>query len=409
MSQELKHGILLKKVQKYFKENPEKNSALLKFNSGNITTHWNVTKNGKKLQITEVNSARSSFVIKEDEDQERQIAKLPWAFGAPNGGIHGGDDRAPGTKPARSLAKKPPAFGTKTDVDAQPYGAQSAQAKTGVGGKPVEPEPIPADRLAGAKKAAQAVRGTTPPHPHYMSKAREKQNAKAPPPLPGSAGRGGFAYSSAEKKVNAINQQPKDNNKQSMDKIIQALSDEEYKAYFGTKKPKITPPPLPGKKPVEYPRSGTQIVPKTEAKRTFRIKLKEDDKPEKKEKKKKDDEPKDKKAQPKMDLKAKEPQGLDAEVPEPEAPEAAPPEDAPQEVPQADAPTGAEKEKSGEEAAVAERLSGQTIQTASVDVDESGGEVSLQLVGVKVPATITWTNGGRVVFNFKGRPYVLRR
>ncbi len=85
--------------------------------------------------------------------------------------------------------------------------------------------------------------------------------------------------------------------------------------------------------------------------------------------------------------------GLDGGEESPEAPEA---------------PTE-EPEKKGEEAVVSDRLAGQTIKNASVELQPHGGSITLELVGTKIPASLSWDTSGKVVFTFKNRPYILRR
>ncbi len=87
-----------------------------------------------------------------------------------------------------------------------------------------------------------------------------------------------------------------------------------------------------------------------------------------------------------------DPGGLDAEeTPAPEEPVAAP------------------EQPKGEEAVVSDRLSGQTIKNASVELKAHGGAITLELVGTKIPAVLSWDSSGKVVFTFKNRPYILRR
>lgn len=63
----LKNGILLKRAKRFFKENPDRNSAILKMSIGNVDTHWNVCRQKNQLNITEINSSKQKFVFKEDE------------------------------------------------------------------------------------------------------------------------------------------------------------------------------------------------------------------------------------------------------------------------------------------------------------------------------------------------------
>jgi hypothetical protein len=68
-----------------------------------------------------------------------------------------------------------------------------------------------------------------------------------------------------------------------------------------------------------------------------------------------------------------------------------------------------EKQKTEEEFIVKKRLTGQTIKDASIDIDSNGGKLTLTLVNTNIPAEIKWTNSGKVVFDFKGRKYHIRR
>jgi hypothetical protein len=131
---------------------------------------------------------------------------------------------------------------------------------------------------------------------------------------------------------------------------------------------------------------------------------KDDNKKEKKKDDKKDSPKKEKgiEIKPQKDVPGApegDPAGLEDPVEEPaEAEPVAPPED----------PGIPTPEKSPEEAVVSQRLSGQTIKNATVQLRPNGGMVNLELVGMKIPASIQWDSSGKVIFNFKNRPYILR-
>lgn len=67
------------------------------------------------------------------------------------------------------------------------------------------------------------------------------------------------------------------------------------------------------------------------------------------------------------------------------------------------------RQKSEEEFALQKNLTGQTIRNANVELDANGGSLTLDLVNTKIPAELKWSNTGEVTFNFKDRPYTIRR
>lgn len=66
-------------------------------------------------------------------------------------------------------------------------------------------------------------------------------------------------------------------------------------------------------------------------------------------------------------------------------------------------------ERTDEEMVLMQGLKGQTIREADIDLNASGGTLTLALVSVENPIQLIWNNEGRVVFNFKGRPYTLKK
>lgn len=71
--------------------------------------------------------------------------------------------------------------------------------------------------------------------------------------------------------------------------------------------------------------------------------------------------------------------------------------------------TNATKQKSEEEMVLINSLKGQTIKSSDIELQPGGGTLTLDLVSVLSPVKLHWNNEGRVVFDFKNRPYVLRK
>lgn len=65
--------------------------------------------------------------------------------------------------------------------------------------------------------------------------------------------------------------------------------------------------------------------------------------------------------------------------------------------------------KSMEQDVLEKRLGGQTIRQASIEMKSDGGALVLDLLTTSMPARIEWDNGGKIVFMFKDRPYVIRK
>lgn len=64
---------------------------------------------------------------------------------------------------------------------------------------------------------------------------------------------------------------------------------------------------------------------------------------------------------------------------------------------------------SAEAMAFSNSLKGHTIRSANIELKPDGGLITLDLVSVESPSEIAWNNSGKVVFNFKDRPYLLRK
>ncbi len=65
-------------------------------------------------------------------------------------------------------------------------------------------------------------------------------------------------------------------------------------------------------------------------------------------------------------------------------------------------------QKTAEEKAIS-KLAGQTIKSASVDVDEGIVRLSLNLAGSNIPASFIVEKNGKVIFSFKGQKFVIKK
>ena len=65
------------------------------------------------------------------------------------------------------------------------------------------------------------------------------------------------------------------------------------------------------------------------------------------------------------------------------------------------------KFRTEEQMLLTKSLIGQTIKAADIDIQPGGGVLTLDLVSVSAPTQLKWFNNGKVVYNFKGRPYVI--
>ncbi len=54
-------------------------------------------------------------------------------------------------------------------------------------------------------------------------------------------------------------------------------------------------------------------------------------------------------------------------------------------------------------------LTGQTIKAADIEIKPGGGILTLDLVSVENPVKLKWFNNGKVVYEFKDRPYVIKK
>lgn len=67
------------------------------------------------------------------------------------------------------------------------------------------------------------------------------------------------------------------------------------------------------------------------------------------------------------------------------------------------------KFRTEEQMLLTKSLTGQTIKAADIELKPGGGVLTLDLVGVTSPVKLAWLNNGKVVYNFKGRPYVIKK
>jgi hypothetical protein len=67
------------------------------------------------------------------------------------------------------------------------------------------------------------------------------------------------------------------------------------------------------------------------------------------------------------------------------------------------------KNHSAEEALLVKCLIGQTIRDADIETSSNGGKLSLGMVSLKNPIELEWFNNGKIILNYKGRPYTISR
>jgi hypothetical protein len=67
------------------------------------------------------------------------------------------------------------------------------------------------------------------------------------------------------------------------------------------------------------------------------------------------------------------------------------------------------KFRSEEQMVLTKSLTGQTIKAADIDLRPEGGILSLDLVSTETPAQLKWFNNGKVVYVYKGRPYLIKK
>lgn len=67
------------------------------------------------------------------------------------------------------------------------------------------------------------------------------------------------------------------------------------------------------------------------------------------------------------------------------------------------------KFRTEEQMLLTKSLTGQTIKAADIELKPGGGVLTLDLVGVTSPVKLAWLNNGKVIYNFKGRPYVVKK
>ncbi len=97
---------------------------------------------------------------------------------------------------------------------------------------------------------------------------------------------------------------------------------------------------------------------------------------------------------------------------EPQSPEVSNPSDTSLETPSDSQDSNVEmlpKFRTEEQMILTKSLTGQTIKAADIELKPGGGVLTLDVVGVLAPVKLAWLNNGKVVYNFKGRPYLIKK
>ena len=68
-----------------------------------------------------------------------------------------------------------------------------------------------------------------------------------------------------------------------------------------------------------------------------------------------------------------------------------------------------DQDATAKDAVVQDRLKGQTIRTANLEIKDDGGAFVMDLISSQLPCRIEWNNNGRIVFNYKDTKYVIRK
>ena len=449
----IKHGILLNKAKKFFESFPERTSTILKMKVGNVDTHWNVVRQKGQLQITEINSNKNSFVIKEDEKTN----------------VGGKDEK-------------------------KPYLHDPDQK---VAGKAVKPDPfkpgntIPARSGWGGDKHQKDVRKSIKANPPQMPSATKSLN---------NLFSTGPQYQQAQTKMKGIRGTAKsDFEPDVIKRASQSLSDQEFGQFYGfTKqsalKRQSSPPPMPsrikkaGTIPYDgngpYHKGGAPLEPEKDLEKhgketTLANSAKHKGKVIKEASpafskisaafmeymSKQNDhvaqsnfintisrekmglvnqQEKDSvaaiesqylgqatkatdastKQTPLVGMQQKQQQAIrkpltqgverkyrvvmkeaDGEVKDTQDPSGLPNQNTPEEVPEQQP---VEPQKTAEENSI-NKLAGQTIRSAGFESDENGNKLSLELAGQHIPATLEWNKTGKIIFSFKGARYTIKK
>jgi hypothetical protein len=71
--------------------------------------------------------------------------------------------------------------------------------------------------------------------------------------------------------------------------------------------------------------------------------------------------------------------------------------------------TALPKFRTEEQMLLTKSLTGQTIKAADIEIKPGGGILTLDLVSVENPVKLKWFNNGKVVYDFKNRPYLIKK
>ncbi|MDP3763677.1 MAG: hypothetical protein Q8Q92_03450 [bacterium] len=440
---EIKHGILLKKARKFFEQYPDRSSAILKMKVGNIDTHWNVQRQKGQLQITEINSSKNSFLIKEDETNAGK-PKKPFLYDPDqkSGGVKPKDNpfvvghTLPASRPGmrdkhqhavqKSIQTNPrPGLPTGHQSKTSP-GYQAANMKMAsvmsAAGKtdPRDPETIKKavkhlsdqefqDFYGGSKQAllkpqASGTRRGQPfsrSHPARVKKAGMQQY----PPERAKA----FGETQKHPSKKVIKEASLAFSKISVAYVEYMIKQNDHIAQsnmnntYNREKPKLTDPKeieqadliakqiglgeLTSK--IDASTKQTPLAP-TQAQKALKAPVVARHPGQL-------NQGVERKYRVVLreadgDIKGIDHAG-DVEQPDGEVPAEQPP---------------AEPQQTSEEKAIG-KLVGQTIKGASFESDVDTGILSLELAGTHQPATLEWNKGGRTVFTFKGQKFVLKK
>lgn len=438
----VKKDVLFRKIQEYFSKNPKKQSAIFHSDLGE-NTYWSVKREGKSYRITEVITKRESFVVEAPQDDKTGVGGKP--LYNPNGPQP--QKSASGTKftnppnavgpTGTKVLRKPEPMdggGAHKPVDPAKAQAYTQRIKDMLKWQPNDPNSEFSKSLHQTKDLKASIKKMPPDHfkinfgwtgatsadqlvnsPDLMSKTTDYLSqhnplvaqmlgkklpfGSKPPPIAASA--------KHEGRLTEVSSEFSQISRDFMDSMN---GFDHYKLSKALKTLQTNLPKLHDPKEIQQAgmMSGvlTNAVDSTTAqagrstkttvtagKTNSGRRLSEDDS------KKKEEKPSKKKKEDDLETGS-----LDAPTEEPEK--------TPSEEPQTPSPEEdfeSQPAKDQEQAVMSDRLSGQTIKNVSIDLgDGKGGKLSLDLVGTKIPATLSWDPSGKVVFTFKNRPYILR-
>jgi len=411
----VKKDLLRRKIKEYFSKNPTAKSVIIHSGTGNLKSTWRVVKEKNSFSVTEVNTQKEQFIIKEDDDKEKDKSK---SFKSPQKTSVTGDPRS-SYKPSGVVRPIGPA-GTVAPGDEVPYNQQQFAKSFD---KPVSPAITPQQAMGqwdpnkeggafqrlkktvGLRKAMLGMPDSELKKYFGIGKkslmrqrqdAVGKQRAKAAglKPYGNPYGEGlqeaSVEYTNLSKQFVQAMSPPFDHVKlsnalKSANVAISKVSDpkerSEMGAMIGALTSIVDATTAGGGSPLGQRSSSTVKKTLTTSRKVSGKVLKEAD-PKKKDK----------------SIETLPADEVDSD----------PVEDIPVDSQETavDVPL---KQVSGEELAVQKALAGQTIRDANIEITPSGAELTLTLINSTLPAKFIWSKDGKVVFQYNGRPYTIKR